>query len=150
MRRPFGICRAARSACLSSFAWRLAPAASLRHSMHIVSRAGSHTSLASASLRPATVEDARGMLWTALEDPDPVLVFEHQTLYNMEGELAPDAGPVDIDRAAVRRPGSDVSLITYGASVFKALTAADTLAGEGVQCEVIDLRTLRPLDMNTL
>ena len=63
---------------------------------------------------PATLEDARGMLWTALEDPDPVLIFEHQTLYNMEGELADDAGAVDIDRAAVRRPGKDVSLITYG------------------------------------
>ena len=72
------------------------------------------------------------MLWTALEDPDPVLVLEHQTLYNMDGELAPDARPVDIDRAAVRRSGSDVSLITYGASVFKTLTAADTLASEGI------------------
>jgi pyruvate/2-oxoglutarate/acetoin dehydrogenase E1 component len=99
---------------------------------------------------PATLEDARGMLWTSLEDPDPVLVFEHQTLYNMEGELSADAGPVDIDRAAVRRSGSDVSLITYGASLFKALSAADTLAAEGVQCEVIDLRTLRPLDMNAV
>src|SRR5574342_1161100 len=63
---------------------------------------------------PATVEDARGMLWTALEDPDPVLIFEHQALYNMEGSLADNAGAVDIDRAAVRRPGKDVSLITYG------------------------------------
>jgi pyruvate/2-oxoglutarate/acetoin dehydrogenase E1 component len=99
---------------------------------------------------PATLEDARGMLWTSLEDPDPVLVFEHQTLYNMEGEWSADAGPVDIDRAAVRRSGSDVSLITYGASLFKALSAADTLAAEGVQCEVIDLRTLRPLDMNAV
>ncbi len=58
---------------------------------------------------PATIEDARGMLWTALEDPDPVLIFEHQTLYNMEGELADAAGAVDIDRAAVRRRGRDVS-----------------------------------------
>jgi pyruvate/2-oxoglutarate/acetoin dehydrogenase E1 component len=99
---------------------------------------------------PATLEDARGMLWTALDDPDPVLVFEHQTLYNMEGELPADAGPVDIDRAAVRRSGTDVSLITYGASLFKALSAADMLAGEGVRCEVVDLRTLRPLDMNTI
>ena len=99
---------------------------------------------------PATVEDARGMLWTALEDPDPVLIFEHQTLYNMEGELAEDAGPVDIDRAAVRRPGRDVTLITYGATLFKTLTAATTLADEGIEGEVIDLRTLRPLDMDTV
>ena len=99
---------------------------------------------------PATIEDARGMLWTALEDPDPVLIFEHQTLYNMEGDLAVDAGPVDIDRAAVRRAGRDVTLITYGATLFKAQAAADTLAAEGIEPEVIDLRTLRPLDMDTI
>jgi pyruvate dehydrogenase E1 component beta subunit len=99
---------------------------------------------------PATIEDARGMLWTALEDPDPVLMFEHQTLYNMEGELAEDAGPVDIDRAAVRRPGRDVTLITYGATLFKTLVAATTLADAGIEGEVIDLRTLRPLDMDTV
>jgi pyruvate dehydrogenase E1 component beta subunit len=99
---------------------------------------------------PATLEDARGMLWTALEDPDPVLIFEHQTLYNMEGELAVDAGPVDIDRAATRRLGRDVTLITYGGTLFKTLTAADTLATQGIDAEVIDLRTLRPLDMNTV
>ena len=99
---------------------------------------------------PATIEDARGMLWTALEDPDPVLMFEHQTLYNMEGALAEDAGPVDIDRAVVRRPGRDVTLITYGATLFKTLAAAETLAAEGIEGEVIDLRTLRPLDMKTI
>ena len=99
---------------------------------------------------PATLEDARGMLWTALQDPDPVLMFERQTLYNMEGPLADDAGPVDIDHAAVRRPGKDVSLITYGGTLGKTLHAADTLAGEGVDAEVIDLRSLRPLDMPTI
>jgi pyruvate dehydrogenase E1 component beta subunit len=99
---------------------------------------------------PATIEDARGMLWTALEDPDPVLMFEHQTLYNMEGELAEDAASVDIDRAAIRRPGRDVTLITYGATLFTTLAAATTLADEGIEGEVIDLRTLRPLDMNTI
>ena len=99
---------------------------------------------------PATIEDARGMLWTALEDPDPVLIFEHQTLYNMDGPLADDAGPVDIDRAAVRRPGKDVSLITYGGTLGKTLQSANALAGEGIDAEVIDLRTLRPLDMPTI
>jgi 2-oxoisovalerate dehydrogenase E1 component len=99
---------------------------------------------------PATLEDARGMLWTALEDPDPVLIFEHQTLYNMEGEVAVDAGPVDIDRAVVRRAGRDVTLVTYGGTLFKTLAAADTLAGEGIDAAVIDLRTLRPLDMETV
>ena len=99
---------------------------------------------------PATLEDARGMLWTALENPDPVLIFEHQTLYNMEGPLADDAGPVDIDHAAVRRAGKDVSLITYGGTLGKTLQAAETLAAEGIDAEVIDLRTLRPLDMATI
>jgi pyruvate/2-oxoglutarate/acetoin dehydrogenase E1 component len=100
-------------------------------------------------LTPATLEDARGMLWTALEDPDPVLLFEHTSLYNMQGQLPDNAGPVDIDRAQVRRPGNDVTIITYGASLFKALAAADRLAEAGVNAEVIDLRTLRPLDTAT-
>ncbi len=95
---------------------------------------------------PATIEDARGMLWTALEDPDPVLIFEHQMLYNAAGELADDAGPVDIERAAVRRRGEDVTLITYGGSLAKTLEAADALAESGISAEVVDLRTLRPLD----
>ena len=99
---------------------------------------------------PATLEDARGMLWTALEDPDPVLIFEHQTLYNMEGTLADEAGPVDIDRAAVRREGKDVSLITYGGTLGKSLQAAETLARDGITADVIDLRTLRPLDTATV
>jgi pyruvate/2-oxoglutarate/acetoin dehydrogenase E1 component len=99
---------------------------------------------------PATLEDARGMLWTALEDPDPVLIFEHQTLYNMEGELAADAGPVDLDRAAVRRGGTDVTLVTYGGTLFKTLAAGETLSAQGIDAEVIDLRTLRPLDMDTV
>lgn len=100
-------------------------------------------------LTPATLEDARGMLWTALEDPDPVLIFENNLLYNMEGELAADAGQVDIEHALVRRPGNDVTLITYGAGLFKALEAADQLATEGLEAEVIDLRSLRPLDHDT-
>jgi pyruvate dehydrogenase E1 component beta subunit len=99
---------------------------------------------------PATLEDARGMLWTALEDPDPVLIFEHQTLYNMEGDLPATPGPVDIDRAIVRRPGKDVTLVTYGGTLFKTLAAAETLGAQGIDAEVIDLRTLRPLDMNTV
>jgi pyruvate dehydrogenase E1 component beta subunit len=95
---------------------------------------------------PATLEDARGMLWTALEDPDPVLIFEHGSLYNMTGVLAPDAGPVDIDTAAIRRPGADITLITYGGTLGKTLDAAGELAAQEIDAEVIDLRTLRPLD----
>jgi pyruvate dehydrogenase E1 component beta subunit len=96
---------------------------------------------------PASVADARGMLATALADPDPVIIFEHATLYNEAGEL-PDDGPyaVDIERARIAREGADVTLLTYGGSLGKTLAAADTLAGDGVEAEVIDLRSLRPLD----
>ena len=99
---------------------------------------------------PATLEDARGMLWTALEDPDPVVIFEHVMLYNRSGPLAADAGPVPIAGAAVRRAGSDVTLITYGGSLYKTLEAAEALALEGIAAEVIDLRSLRPLDDATV
>jgi pyruvate/2-oxoglutarate/acetoin dehydrogenase E1 component len=99
---------------------------------------------------PATLEDARGMLWTALLDPDPVIIFEHALLYNLEGDLPASAGAVDIDRAAVRRPGRDVTLVTYGGSLWKTLQAARELAQDGIEAEVIDLRTLRPLDDATI
>ncbi|MFN8536440.1 MAG: alpha-ketoacid dehydrogenase subunit beta [Thermomicrobiales bacterium] len=95
---------------------------------------------------PATLADARGMLWTALQDPDPVLIFEPTVLYPLEGDLPSDAGPVDIDHAAVRRAGRDISLIAYGSTLDKSLRAADDLAAEGIDAEVLDLRTLRPLD----
>ncbi len=100
-------------------------------------------------LAPATLEDARGMLAPALADPDPVLIFEHAGLYNMEGELP---GPVEVDirRARVRREGQDVSLITHGGSLPKALKAAEVLAEQGVSAEVLDLRVLRPLDETSI
>jgi pyruvate/2-oxoglutarate/acetoin dehydrogenase E1 component len=101
-------------------------------------------------LAPATLDDARGMLWTALQDPDPVLIFENVMLYNMTGKLAADAGAVDIDRAAVRRAGRDISLITYGGSLWKTLEAATALAADNIEAEVIDLRSLRPLDDATI
>jgi pyruvate dehydrogenase E1 component beta subunit len=99
---------------------------------------------------PATLEDARGMLWTALLDPDPVLIFEHGTLYNSAGALADDAGPVDIERAVVRRAGTDLTLVSYGGTLAKTLAAAEQLAADGVSAEVIDLRVLRPLDDATV
>lgn len=101
-------------------------------------------------LAPATLEDARGMLLSALREPDPVLIFENVVLYNHKGELDENAGPVDIERAALRRRGEDVTLITYGGSLHKTLEAAEQLASEGVQAEVIDLRVLRPLDDATI
>jgi pyruvate dehydrogenase E1 component beta subunit/2-oxoisovalerate dehydrogenase E1 component len=101
-------------------------------------------------LAPATLEDARGMLWTSLQEPDPVLIFENVMLYNRTGTLSADAGPVDIDRAVVRRQGRDLSLITYGGSLWKTLAAAEALSKDGVEAEVIDLRSLRPLDDATI
>ncbi|PKO32461.1 MAG: alpha-ketoacid dehydrogenase subunit beta [Betaproteobacteria bacterium HGW-Betaproteobacteria-9] len=101
-------------------------------------------------LVPGTVEDARHMLAAALADPNPVLIFEHIVLYNAEGELDPAVTAVDIEHARVRRPGKDVSLVTYGNSLPKCLAAAQQLAGEGIEAEVIDLRVLRPLDTATV
>jgi pyruvate dehydrogenase E1 component beta subunit len=101
-------------------------------------------------LTPATVADAYGMLLAALRDPDPVFIFEHATLYPLEGEVDETAEPIDIRRAAVRRLGSDVTLVTYGGTLGKTMQAADFLAKDGIEAEVIDLRTLRPLDRSTI
>jgi len=101
-------------------------------------------------LAPATVPDAYGMLLAALRESDPVFIFEHATLYPLEGELEEDAPVPGINRAAVMRAGEDVSLITYGGSLGKALAAADALAQEGLEAEVVDLRSLRPLDAETV
>ena len=95
---------------------------------------------------PATLADARGMLWPALCDPDPVLIFEHGSLLNVEGDLPDEAGAVDLTGARVVRDGTDVALITYGGTLQTVLDAAAKLAAEGVESRVIDLRCLRPLD----
>jgi pyruvate/2-oxoglutarate/acetoin dehydrogenase E1 component len=89
-------------------------------------------------------------LWTALMDPDPVILFENALLYNLSGELDADAGAVDIERAAIRREGTDITVVTYGGSLGKTLEAATQAASQGVAAEVIDLRSLRPLDMGAL
>ncbi len=99
---------------------------------------------------PATVEDARWMLPTALDDPDPVLIFENASLYGLEGELPDGSGPVDLTSARLRRAGGDVTLVTYGGSLPKTLAAANELATLGIEAEVIDLRSLRPLDSGTV
>ncbi|MFC5235923.1 alpha-ketoacid dehydrogenase subunit beta [Pseudonocardia zijingensis] len=101
-------------------------------------------------LAPATPADARGMLAPALADPDPVLIFEQIGLYGTSGELPDDGGPVDITHAAVRRPGTDVTLVGYGGSLPTALAAAEELAADRVAAEVVDLRVLRPLDEATV
>lgn len=101
-------------------------------------------------LTPATVEDARGMLLGALREPDPVFIFEHATLYPLEGEVNEKVEPADICTASIRRHGNDVTLITYGGSLGKVFKAADRLAKEGIEADVIDLRSLRPLDTPTI
>jgi pyruvate dehydrogenase E1 component beta subunit len=99
---------------------------------------------------PATVTDARWMLGAALADPDPVLIFEHGGLFGLKEDL-PDPPPeVDLDHAAVRRAGDDVTIVTYGGCLRTCLAAADDLAAAGIGAEVIDLRTLRPLDTGAL
>jgi pyruvate/2-oxoglutarate/acetoin dehydrogenase E1 component len=100
------------------------------------------------ALAPATVADARGMVLAALDDPDPVFIFENAILYSMEGELEDDGLPPY--GAAIRRAGSDVTLVTYGGSLWKTIEAAEQLESEGTHAEVIDLRSLRPLDMDTV
>jgi len=100
-------------------------------------------------LAPATVQDARGMLWPALELPDPVIIFEHAQLYNLSGAL-PDTAPVDVAKARIARAGRDLTLITFGGMLPRTLEAATALATEGIHAEVIDLRVLRPLDAGTI
>ncbi len=96
---------------------------------------------------PATAYDAKGLIKAAIRDNDPVIFFEHKMLYRRVKEELP-AGDylVPLGKAALRRPGRDISVITYGAMVLLALEAAETLASEGIELEVLDLRTLLPLD----
>lgn len=101
-------------------------------------------------LSPATPADAYGMLGAALNDPNPILICEHTTLYNLEGEVDLEKDRVNLNRAEIRRAGTHVTLIAYSAMVHKALEAAQELAKEGIEAEVIDLRILRPLDTETI
>ena len=101
-------------------------------------------------VEPATIDDARGMLRAALASADPVIIFEPISLYNMEGELTDAATQVRLEGARVHRAGRDVTLVTYGASLWRCVDAADALAGEGIEAEILDLRSLRPLDDATI
>jgi len=96
---------------------------------------------------PSTAYDAKGLIKAAIRDPDPVLYFEHKYLYRrIKEDLPTDDFIVPIGKAALRREGDDLSIITYGAMVYKALEAADELAKDGIEVEVLDLRTILPLD----
>jgi pyruvate dehydrogenase E1 component beta subunit len=101
-------------------------------------------------LEPATPYDAKGLLLAAIEDPDPVILFEHKLLYKAKGPVPEGRYTVPIGKAAVRRAGRDLTLVATGIMVSRALEAAETLAGEGVDIEVIDLRSLRPFDLATI
>jgi pyruvate/2-oxoglutarate/acetoin dehydrogenase E1 component len=90
------------------------------------------------------------MLPAALREQDPVFLFEHATLYGVQGEMGEPDGDGYLDRAAVLRPGEHATVVAWGASTWRALEAAEALAAEGIDAEVIDLRTLRPLDAETV
>jgi pyruvate dehydrogenase E1 component beta subunit len=99
---------------------------------------------------PATPADARGLLRTAIRASDPVVLLENASLYGLRGEVPDDDYVVPFGRAAVARHGRDVTLVTHGRTLHMTLAAAAHLAADGVECDVIDLRTLRPLDMATV
>ncbi|MCI0812212.1 MAG: alpha-ketoacid dehydrogenase subunit beta, partial [Chloroflexi bacterium] len=100
---------------------------------------------------PSSPYDAKGLLKAAIRDDNPVLFFEHKLAYNtVRGEVPDGDYTVPIGEAVVRREGRQLSLISYGLSVHHCLEAAETLAAEGIDCEVVDLRTVSPLDTVTL
>jgi pyruvate dehydrogenase E1 component beta subunit len=101
-------------------------------------------------VQPATPHDAKGLLLSAIDDPDPVMVFEHKLLYKMKGEVPRERYRVPIGKALIRREGNDVTIVASAIMVHRALDAAAALAGEGIEAEVIDLRSLRPLDTETI
>ena len=101
-------------------------------------------------VQPSTPHDAKGLLLAALADPDPVIVFEHKLLYKMKGEVPEGYYTVPIGKAAIRRAGTDVTIVATAIMVHRALEAADKLAAEGIEAEVIDLRSVRPIDRDTI
>jgi pyruvate/2-oxoglutarate/acetoin dehydrogenase E1 component len=101
-------------------------------------------------IQPATPYDVKGMLLAAVADPDPVMIFEHKLLYKMKGPVPEGHYTVPIGKADVRRTGRDLTIVASSIMVHKALEAAETLAAEGIDIEVIDLRTVRPIDRETI
>ena len=97
-------------------------------------------------VQPSTPHDAKGLLLAAIDDPNPVLIFEHKLLYKTKGPVPAEAYRVPIGKAAVRREGRDVTIVASSIMTLRALAAAERLAAEGIDAEVIDLRSLRPID----
>lgn len=101
-------------------------------------------------VQPSTPEDAKGLLLAALEDPDPVVIFEHKLLYKMKGHVPEGWYTTPIGKAAIRRQGKDVTIVASAIMVHRALAAAEALEAEGIDAEVIDLRSVRPIDRETI
>jgi pyruvate/2-oxoglutarate/acetoin dehydrogenase E1 component len=99
---------------------------------------------------PSTPREAKGLLKAAIRDPNPVVFLEHKRLYSVKGEPGPEDEVIPLGKARIARPGSDLTLVTIGKGVSDALAAADELAPRGLDVEVVDLRTLRPLDLDTV
>ncbi|MER7499676.1 alpha-ketoacid dehydrogenase subunit beta [Nonomuraea pusilla] len=99
---------------------------------------------------PSTPYDAKGLLIQAIRDDDPVIFFEHKVLYTLQGEVPEEAYAIPFGEAEIVRDGDDVTIVAFGRMVHMAAQAADTLAAEGVGCEVIDPRTTSPLDEETI
>jgi pyruvate/2-oxoglutarate/acetoin dehydrogenase E1 component len=101
-------------------------------------------------IQPATPYDAKGMLLAAVADPDPVMIFEHKLLYKTKGPVPEGYYTVPIGKAEIRREGRDLTIVATSIMVHKALEAAKTLEAEGIDVEVVDLRTIRPMDKETV
>jgi pyruvate dehydrogenase E1 component beta subunit len=101
-------------------------------------------------VEPSTPEDAKGLVLAAIQDPDPVLVFEHKLLYKTKGVVPREMYHTPIGKAVVRRPGTDATVVASAIMVHRALEAAEALAAEGISLEVIDLRSIRPIDSETI
>jgi pyruvate/2-oxoglutarate/acetoin dehydrogenase E1 component len=101
-------------------------------------------------VEPSTPEDAKGLILAAIDDPDPVLVFEHKLLYKIKGNVPEEMYRTPIGKAVVRREGKDATVVASAIMVHKALEAAEALAAEGIDIEVIDLRSIRPIDSETI
>jgi len=101
-------------------------------------------------LQPSTPHDAKGMLLAAIDDPNPVLIFEHKLLYKTKGHVPAEAYRVPIGKAAIRREGADVTIVGSSIMARKAEAAAERLAADGISAEVIDLRSIRPIDFTTI
>jgi pyruvate/2-oxoglutarate/acetoin dehydrogenase E1 component len=99
---------------------------------------------------PSTPEDVRGLLWSSIYDDNPVVFFEHRLLYPLKGEVPDEIEPIELGKARVMRPGTDVTVIAIGRMVPEALQAAEEAEQEGISVEVVDPRTLLPLDEETL